>query len=123
VSIISTTELSDLCGYVFDDADEARATAVITLLETAATGVVGVINEDNPHPLVVAAITSAALRQMQNRSGVTGETIGGFTAQYPSAGRLFSGDELVMLRSARGTRAGTIRLRTHGSTETIHEGA
>jgi hypothetical protein len=123
VSIITTTELSDLCGYEFDPSDEARATAVIALLETAATGVVGTLDEDNPHPLVVAAITSAALRQMQNRSGVTGETIGGFTAQYPSAGRLFTGEELVMLRSARGTRVGTIRLRTHGSTETTTEGA
>lgn len=110
--MVTVETLEDLCGFEFDASDTARATAIIELLMTAAEGITGQTIGNDPHPLVEAAITSAALRQMQNRSGAAQESIGGYQAQYPMAGRLFINEELVMLRSAAGNQITSVRIRT-----------
>lgn len=109
---VTVEQLEDLAGYTFDTSDQARAVAIIELLTTAAEGITGKPVGDTPHPLVVAAITSAALRLIQNKAGVSQESIGGYQAQYPMPGRLFINEEMVMLRSAAGNQVASIRIRT-----------
>lgn len=114
---VTVETLEDLCGFEFDASDMARAAAIIELLTKAAEGITGQPLGETPHPLVEAAVTSAALRQMQNKGGVQGETIGGYSAQYPMPGRLFITEELTMLRSAAGNQVTTVRIRTEAGTE------
>jgi len=113
---ITVEQLEDLAGFTFDASDQARAAAIIELLVKAAEGITGRPVGENPHPLVEAAVTSAALRMMQNKAGVAQESIGGYQAQYPMPGRLFINEELVMLRSAAGNQVTTIRIRTEAGT-------
>jgi hypothetical protein len=111
--VITVQNLADLCGYEFDEDEERRGGAIIQTLTIAAEGIIGgPIDVANPHPAVISAISSASLRMMQNKAGVIGETIGGFTAQYPNAGSLFTVEERTMLRSARSAAVGTIVIRT-----------
>lgn len=109
---ITVEQLEDLAGYTFDASDTARAAAIIDLLVKAAEGITGKPVGENPHPLVEAAVTSAALRIIQNKAGVSQESVGGYQAQYPMPGRLFINEEMVMLRSAAGNQVTTIRIRT-----------
>lgn len=111
MAVVTSQQLEELCGYEFDDSELARSEAVISLVVTAAEGITGTeINDDAP-PAVVAAITSSCLRYIHNQSGASTETIGGFTAQYANAGRIFSPEETLMLKTARAKRVGTINLR------------
>jgi hypothetical protein len=61
--------------------------------------------------LVKSVVVSAAMRMMQNKAGVATETIGGFTAQYPAAGRIFTNEETMLLRRAQANSAGTVVIR------------
>jgi hypothetical protein len=119
---ITVEQLEDLAGFTFDTSDQTRAAAVITLLVTAAEGITGKPVGETPHPLVEAAVTSAALRIMQNKAGVSQESIGGYQAQYPMPGRLFINEEMVMLRSAAGNQVTTIRIRTEAGTNSSTPG-
>lgn len=119
---LTVETLEDLCGYGFDESEMVRAQAIITLVSTAAEGIIGASVDENVSPAVTAAITSSCLRYMHNQSGASTETIGGFTAQYSNAGRLFSNEELLMLRSAKTTRVGTINLRVPSAVEETEEG-
>lgn len=114
---VTVEQLEDLAGFTFDAADTARAAAIIDLLTTAAEGITGKPVGDTPHPLVQAAITSAALRLIQNKAGVSQESIGGYQAQYPMPGRLFISEEMIMLRSAAGNQVTTIRIRTEAGNQ------
>jgi hypothetical protein len=109
--MLNVEQLEALCGYEFDDLDRSRAEAVINFVETAAEGVIGspldlLVNEAG----VKAVCISAALRIMQNRGGVSTETIGGFTAQYPTAGRIFSNEESLLLRRNQTGSVGTVKI-------------
>jgi hypothetical protein len=118
MAILTTTELSDLCGYPFDEAETRRAKAVIKLVENAAAGVTNrTINFETP-PLIVSVIATAAMRMMQNKAGVATETIGSFNAQYPTAGRIFTGDELQLLQKNTFGGYGSIPVITQLSRET-----
>jgi hypothetical protein len=114
--VVTAQQLEELCGYEFDPGDILRAEATISFIVTAAEGIVGQTIDEDAHPLVVAAITASCVRHMHNQSGASTETIGGFTAQWANAGRIFSNEETAMLRSARGQRVGTINLRVPPTT-------
>jgi hypothetical protein len=115
--MLTVDTLENLCGFEFDSTDTARANAIIELLLVAAEGITGQPIGENPHPLVEAAVLSAALRQMQNRSGALQESIGSYQAQYPMPGRLFISEELAMLKSAAGNTVTTVRIRTEAGTQ------
>ena len=110
--MVTVQELELLCGYEFDTSDTGRAEAVIKMVSTAAEGILGapldfVVNE----AAVNSVITSAALRMMQNKSGLSTETIGGYTAQYPSGGKMFLPEEMMMLKNSRSNTVGTVKIR------------
>jgi hypothetical protein len=105
-------QLEALAGVTFTSAETTRADAILTLCVTAAEGILGrPLGEEAP-PGVTAAILSASLRQFQNPGGVQQESIGGISTAYPSAGRLFTGEELVMIRQARGNSVTSVRVTT-----------
>jgi hypothetical protein len=110
--MLNVEQLEALCGYEFDESDRSRADAVINFVETAAEGVIGspldlLVNEAG----VKAVCISAALRMMQNKGGVATETIGGFTAQYPTSGRIFTPEESLLLRRNQAGSVGTVKIR------------
>ena len=110
--MVTVEKLELLAGFEFDDVDAARAEAVIEFVTDAAEGMIGTsIDLLTNDQLVNAVIVSACLRLIQNRAGVATETIGGFTAQYPSSGRIFSDEEQVLLRRVQSSSAGTIVIR------------
>lgn len=108
----SADQLEALSGVELSAAEINRAEAILSLCVTAAEGVFGRPLGDSPPAGVVAAVLSASLRQFQNAGGVQQESIGGISVSYPSAGRLFTGEELVMIRQARGNTATSVRLTT-----------
>jgi hypothetical protein len=117
MALITVKQLSDLCGYDFDDSDKKRAAAIINMVQQAAEGLIGYSVTLETNSLVFAVISSASLRMMQNKPGVATETIGNFTAQYPMPGRLFTSEEMSLLANARSTGSGSVRITTTLSEE------
>lgn len=110
--MITTEQLEALCGWEFDASDITRAGAIIDLVTAAVEGVLGRPAPEDPPPALVAVVSSASLRMFQNKGGVQQESIGGFSAAYPFAGRVLNTEEVAMVRASRGTAVTSIRITT-----------
>jgi hypothetical protein len=114
----NTDDIGALIGRDLTEDEENRAEACIALVSLAADAVLPNIDPSSVPAAVTAVVLSASLRRWLNPAGVMQESVGGYSASHPDAGKLLTDDELAVLRRAA-RRTGTMRTSSAAADESV----